>query len=104
MTAPSTRILIPAAVATGAALLYLPRLADAPFYLGRDEMFFGLTAHSLATTGTDTAGHVLPLYIQSPMRYGSEMWFQPFLMYTTALTIKIASLSEGTIRLPMALA
>ena len=66
-------------------------------------MFFGLTAHSLATTGYDTNGHYLPFYTQSPMRYGSEMWFQPALMYTAALSVKLFGLTEGTVRLPMAL-
>ena len=89
-------------IAIAAAVLYLPNLAGAPFYLNRDEMFFGLTARSLATTGFDANGHYLPLYTQSPMRYGSEMWFQPALMYSAALAVKIGGLTEGTIRLPMA--
>src|SRR5689334_3253735 len=66
-------------------------------------MFFGLTAHSLVTTGVDANGHYLPLYTQSPMRYGSEMWFQPALMYSAALAVKLGGLTEGTIRLPMTL-
>ncbi len=97
------RILIPVGLAIGAALLYLPQLSDASYYLGRDEMFFGLQAHSLATTGRDTNGLILPLYIQSPMRYGSEMWFQPMLMYSGAASVKVFGLSEGSIRLPMTL-
>ena len=99
----SRTILTAALVALAAAALYLPDLAGSPFYVNRDEMFFGLTAHSLATTGYDTAGHYLPFYTQSPMRYGSEMWFQPALMYTAALSVKLFGLSEGTVRLPMAL-
>ena len=90
-------------IALGASALYLPQLGDAPYYLNRDEMFFGLTAHSLATTGVDANGHHLPLYTQSPMRYGSEMWFQPALMYSAALSVKLFGLSEGTVRLPMTL-
>lgn len=96
-------LLTAALVATAAAALYLPDLSGSPFYVNRDEMFFGLTAHSLATTGFDTNGHYLPLYTQSPMRYGSEMWFQPALMYTAALSVKLFGLTEGTVRLPMAL-
>ncbi len=92
-----------AIIALGASALYLPNLAGAPYYLNRDEMFFGLTAHSLATTGVDANGHSLPLYTQSPMRYGSEMWFQPALMYSAALSVKLFGLTEGTIRLPMTL-
>ncbi len=87
-----------------AAALYLPQLGDAPFYLNRDEMFFGLTAHSLSLSGHDPNGLFLPLYTQSPMRYGSGMWFQPMLMYSAALSVKVFGLSEAAIRLPMALA
>jgi 4-amino-4-deoxy-L-arabinose transferase-like glycosyltransferase len=93
-----------ACVAIAAALLYIPRLEDSPFYLNRDEMFFGLTAHSVATTGRDTTGRVLPLYFQTEMRYGSEMWFQPSLMYAATLCVKLFGLSAAAIRLPMALA
>lgn len=96
--------MILAAVALAGAALYLPQLSDAPFYLGRDEMFFGLVAQSLSATGHDINGLFLPLYIQSPMRYGSEMWFQPMLMYSAAASVKLFGLDEGTIRLPMALA
>jgi 4-amino-4-deoxy-L-arabinose transferase-like glycosyltransferase len=46
----------------------------------------------------------MPLYFQSQMRYGSEMWFQPFLMYAAAASVAVFGLTEGTIRLPMALA
>lgn len=97
-------MLVAGLIALGAALLYLPQLRDAPFYLNRDEMFFGLTAHSMASTGHDTMGRLLPLYFQTQMRYGSEMWFQPVLMYAITLSVKLLGLSEGTIRLPMALA
>jgi 4-amino-4-deoxy-L-arabinose transferase-like glycosyltransferase len=98
------RLVIPALITLGAALLYLPDLGDAPAYLNRDEMFFGLTAHSLASTGHDTTGRFLPLYFQTQMRYGSEMWFQPMLMYSATATVKLFGLSEAAIRLPMALA
>lgn len=87
-----------------ASALYLPQLGDAPFYLNRDEMFFGLTAHSLSVSGHDPNGLFLPLYTQSPMRYGSGMWFQPMLMYSATLSIKLFGLSETAIRLPMTLA
>jgi 4-amino-4-deoxy-L-arabinose transferase-like glycosyltransferase len=105
MTAFSLRSkLIAAALGLGAAMVYLPQLQHAPFYLGRDEMFFGLTAHSVASTGHDTFGRFMPLYFQTQMRYGSEMWFQPILMYSTILSVKVLGLTEGTIRLPMAIA
>src|SRR5262249_2756613 len=83
---------------------YVARLGDAPMYLNRDKMFCGLTAQSLATPGRDPQGRFLPLYFQTQMRYGSEMWFQPMLTYAAAASVKLLGLSEGTIRLPMALA
>lgn len=100
----SWRRAIPLLLVLGAAALYLSRLVDAPFYLGRDEMFFGLSGHALAHTGRDSNGRFLPLYIQSPMRYGSDMWFQPLLMYSSAAAVRLFGLDEGTIRLPMAIA
>jgi 4-amino-4-deoxy-L-arabinose transferase-like glycosyltransferase len=95
---------MPLLVMCGAALVYLPQLGEAPGYLNRDEVFIGLTAHSSASTGRDTVGRFLPLYFQMPMRYGSEMWFQPIPMYAATLSVKLFGLTEGTIRLPMALA
>ena len=101
----SGRILIPVALALGTAALYLPRLQDAPIYLVRDELFSGLAAHSVASTGRDPHGAFLPLYFQMDLlKHGSSMWFQPVLMYATTLALKALPFSEGTIRLPMAIA
>lgn len=70
----------------------------------RDEVFSALTAHSIVDNGHDLNGRFLPLFFQMQMRFGSQMWFQPLLMYAIALSIQVLPFSEGTIRLPMALA
>lgn len=70
----------------------------------RDEVFSALTAHSIVSNGHDLNGRFLPLFFQMQMRFGSQMWFQPLLMYAIAFSIKVLPFSEGTIRLPMALA
>jgi 4-amino-4-deoxy-L-arabinose transferase-like glycosyltransferase len=97
-------ILLPALIALGAAAVYLPRLHDAPLYVMRDEVFSALTAHSVVSNGHDLNGRFLPLFFQMQMRFGSQMWFQPLLMYAIAFSIMLLPFSEATIRLPMALA
>ena len=82
-----------------AFLLYAPYLGSAPIYLGQDEVFFGVTAHSIASTGRDINGRFLPLYFQWPDRVPA-VWFQPIPVYFTALFLKVLPLSEWSIRLP----
>ena len=98
-------LLVSTLLALGAAALYLPRLEDAPRYLVTDEVFSALTAHSVATTGRDPHGAFLPLYFQMDLpKGGRPMWFQPILVYAMATVLKVQPLSEGAIRLPMAIA
>jgi 4-amino-4-deoxy-L-arabinose transferase-like glycosyltransferase len=80
-------------------LLYAPYLGSAPVYLGQDEVFFGVTAHSIASTGNDINGRFLPLYFQWPGRTPA-VWFQPVPVYVMAFFLKIVPLSEWSIRLP----
>ena len=82
-----------------AVLLYAPHLGSAPVYLGQDEVFFGVTAHSIASTAHDINGRFLPLYFQWPGRIPA-VWFQPIPVYFTALFLKALPLSEWSIRLP----
>lgn len=101
VTSQGHRWLIPGLLALGTAALYLPRLQTAPVYPLRDEMYFALTAHSVAFTGRDPSGLWWPVYfpigpIEQPL-----MWFQSMLMYSIALVLRVLPLSEGTIRLPM---
>src|SRR6266849_6298410 len=78
------------------ALIYVPYLGYSPPHLGWDEVFFALNAHSIATTARDVNGRFLPLYIQ----FSNTAWFQPMIVYFTALFFKVLPVSETTIRLP----
>ena len=79
------------------ALLYAPSLQYAPAHLGWDEVFFGLNAHSIATTGKDVYGHVLPLYFQ--LALGGREWYQPAIVYASALVFLVLPVTEATVRL-----
>ena len=77
-------------------LLYTRRLEYAPPHLEIDEVLIAIDAHSIATTGRDLRGELLPLYSQT----AEHSCYQPFVIYLTALVLKIAPLSEWFIRLP----
>jgi 4-amino-4-deoxy-L-arabinose transferase-like glycosyltransferase len=106
MTRPVRTALTLAAIA---ATLYLPRLGRAPIYLAPDEVFIGLHAHSIATTGRDYGGRFLPLYIEyeypvpdakRPIRHG---WLPPIIYYVMAAVLTVVPLSESAIRFPSVL-
>src|SRR5262245_66258263 len=88
-----------AAVAIVVLVLYTWRLGDSPMYLFHDEVFFGVQAHAIATTGRDTHGRYLPLYFEVYDGY----WFQPIIVYFTALVLTILPTTEATLRLPGAI-
>jgi 4-amino-4-deoxy-L-arabinose transferase-like glycosyltransferase len=77
-------------------LLYSHDLGRVPPYLHHDELFFANQARSIAATGHDTHGRLLPLYFE----VAPGTWFQPVLVYLTALVLKIAPMSETAFRLP----
>ncbi len=79
-----------------AALLYFPGLDTSPPYLASDESFFAATAHSIATTGHDAYGRLLPLYFQ----IRPTEWFQPAIVYFTSLFLTVLPLSQWAVRLP----
>lgn len=82
-----------------AAGLYLYRLESAPVYLYNTEVLFSLQAHAIASSARDLDGRLLPLYFQ--MRpIGDNVWFQPMLVYFTALVLEILPMSETVVRLP----
>jgi 4-amino-4-deoxy-L-arabinose transferase-like glycosyltransferase len=96
-------------IAALTAVLYLPRLGSAPVYLAPDEVFIGLHANSIATTGRDYGGRKLPFYIEyeyrvsdarRPLRHG---WLPPVIYYAIAMTLKVLPLSEWSIRFPSVL-
>jgi hypothetical protein len=67
-----------------AAFLYCRNLGGAPIYLGGDEAHFGVQGHSIASTGRDLSGHVMPLFFNLSDPLGdsqSVRWYQPALFY-----------------------
>jgi 4-amino-4-deoxy-L-arabinose transferase-like glycosyltransferase len=84
----------------GTCWLYARRLGDAPIYVSPDEAIIAVDAHSLASTGRDVHGVLLPLYfkIQIP---GEERWgwFTPAIFYFSALFMTLLPFGESTIRL-----
>jgi 4-amino-4-deoxy-L-arabinose transferase-like glycosyltransferase len=81
-------------------VLYTFRLSDAPIYLVRDEVRFGLQADSIARTGRALGGERLPLYFPEP---GFEAGRDPIIIYMTAAVLRVIPLSEFAVRLPTAL-
>jgi 4-amino-4-deoxy-L-arabinose transferase-like glycosyltransferase len=81
-------------------LLYAPYLGSTPVYIAADEVFFGLNAHSIAFTGHDINGRFLPLYFQWPAQIAPHVWFQPIIVYFTAVFFRVLPVSEWSIRLP----
>jgi 4-amino-4-deoxy-L-arabinose transferase-like glycosyltransferase len=75
--------------------LYAWRLGDVPRF-GGDEARFAVHAWSLATTGRDLDGRVLPLqiWIEEYAR-----WYQPALFYLMAGTLMVAPLADWSARL-----
>ena len=82
----------------GTALMYGHRLAFAPPYVEIDEVLIGLDAHQVASTGRDLRGEFLPLYSQT----AEHSWYQPAVIYLTALALKVLPFSEWSVRVPTA--
>ena len=78
--------------------LYATRLELSPIYLAPDEIIIALHAHAIASTGHDLNGRFLPLYIQ----INDRSWYQPIIVYSTALFLKALPFSEAALRLPTA--
>lgn len=95
---------MPVALTAGAAALYLSGLSTAFAFPLRDEMYFAVAAHSVATTGYDPAGQWLPVYFPIGPVSQPLMWFQPLLMYAMALVLRVVPVSDAAIRVPMAVA
>src|SRR5437899_1005080 len=63
---------VPALIALVGGALYLSHLERPVPYLTPDELFSGLTAHAVATTGRDLNGRFLPLFFQLPPQYATR--------------------------------
>src|SRR5262249_14165952 len=82
-------------------VLYAWRLDFSPPYLADDEVMFALQAQSIASTGRDLSGRIMPLYFQmGPL--GETSWFHPVLVYFTAPFLAVLPFSEATVRFPSA--
>lgn len=92
--------LAPVALAVVTLALYAWRLDYSPIHLHYDEVFFGLQARSIETTGRDLNGRLLPVYFQLENTFN---WYQPMAVYWSALVLLIAPLSDAAIRLPTVL-
>ena len=97
----STRVRAAAAVAGLVAtfVLYAVRLDWSPIYLAHDEAIYALNAYSIATSGRDLNGQFLPVSIPVV----GSFFATPAQIYTTAAFLKVAPVSEVTIRLPSVL-
>jgi 4-amino-4-deoxy-L-arabinose transferase-like glycosyltransferase len=91
---------LPPILAIGAAAgLYLWRLGSTPMFVGGDEAYFALNAHSIAATGRDLSGRLFPLFFNIDL----HTWYQPLLVYLMAPVVKVLGVSEWSIRLPTAM-
>ena len=84
------------AIVAGCASLYFYRLDFAPPNIQIDEAIIAINAHSIATTGRDLRGELLPLYSQT----ADHSWYQPLVIYLTAIALKFSPLSEWSVRVP----
>ncbi|MDP3716151.1 MAG: glycosyltransferase family 39 protein [Acidobacteriota bacterium] len=87
-------------LSAAAAALYTTRLGFAPIYLTHDEVNFSLQAASVADTGRDLNGRLLPVYFSEPAFTAGR---DPMMIYATALVLQVLPLSESAVRLPTAL-
>jgi len=80
--------------------LYATRLGFAPVYLIHDEVHFSLQAVSVAKTGRDLNGRLLPVYFSEPQFTAGR---DPMLIYATAAVLQVLPLSDSAVRMSSAL-
>jgi len=91
------------------AVLYGWDLGRTPVYLGGDEAHFAVEAYSIAQSGRDLNGRVMPLFfnLSDPLGPPSDAtrarWYQPTLFYLTAIVLRFVPLTEASVRAPAAL-
>ncbi|HEX8028487.1 MAG TPA: glycosyltransferase family 39 protein [Vicinamibacterales bacterium] len=93
--------LLPCLLLIAAAVAYTWRLGDTPTYVSPDEAIIAVDAQSLATTGRDVQGALMPLYffIQVPKSERTG-WFTPVIFYLSAAVQLLLPFSEWSIRIP----
>jgi 4-amino-4-deoxy-L-arabinose transferase-like glycosyltransferase len=96
--------LLPLVLVGVVAVVYTWRLGEMPTYLSPDEAIIAVDAHSLATTGRDVHGTLLPLYfyIHVPKSERSG-WFTPVIFYLSAAVQTVLPFSEASVRIPSVL-
>jgi 4-amino-4-deoxy-L-arabinose transferase-like glycosyltransferase len=99
MSRTSTVLAIVLLVVAG-GLLYATRLGEVPVYVMHDEAQGALQAQSIATTGRDLSGRLLPLYFTEPEFPPGR---DPALIYVTAVGLTLLPFSEAGVRTPTAL-
>lgn len=82
-------------------LLYGSGLDHTPPHLHHDEALIALQSHSIATTGRDLQGRLLPLYFHMP-QVEERAWYQPVIVYVTALFLQVLPTTEASFRFPSA--
>jgi 4-amino-4-deoxy-L-arabinose transferase-like glycosyltransferase len=81
-------------------LLYGTGLTHTPPHLHRDEVTIALQAHAIATTGHDRGGRLLPLYFRMDDLTEQHNWFQPQIIYLSALFLQLLPVTEASFRVP----
>ena len=101
-----TAVLLSAGLAASAAV-YTYRLDSVPAYLTLDEAHFAIHAASLAETGRNLNGQILPPLISLADPEGEPFtlpwgttYYLPFGMYLIAAALQVLPLEEATVRLP----
>ena len=84
------------AVMAAAAPFYLRQLDSAPPHIQIDEALIAINAQSIAATGRDLGGTWFPLYT----RTAETSWYQPIVIYASALALAIFPFAEWSVRLP----
>lgn len=93
-------LLVAAALTVTSVLLYATRLGFTPAYLMHDEMQFTLQAQSIASSGRDLSGRLLPVFFTEPEFPAGR---DPVIIYVTAAMLTWLPFSEMSARLPTAL-
>lgn len=88
-------------LAAAVLALYGVGLEHTPPHLHHDEAVISLQAHSIATTGRNFEGRLLPLYFHMP-HVEARAWFQPMIVYVTALFLQVLPAAAWSFRFPTA--
>lgn len=97
---PRHTLLLLAALTAASVVLYATRLGHAPAYVMHDESQFALQAESIASSGRDLSGHLLPIFFTEPEFPAGR---DPVVIYITAAALTWLPFSEASVRLPTAL-